>query len=186
MPVIEAHLIMGYGTDDKARLGRALTAAVQSVIPANPDAITVILHDLPATDYFRGGAARKPAPALPDPAQTVRAFLAAMEARDLVAAEAFLAAGFTMTFPGGVKMATLPELVAWAKPRYRFVRKSYEAFEAVPGQPAIVWCFGTLSGEWPDGAAFDGIRFVDRFEVTGGRLSRQDVWNDIAEIKGQA
>lgn len=185
MPVIEAHLISGYDAEEKARLGRALTNAVQTVIPAAPEAITVILHDLPATDYFRGGEARNPAPALPDPAEAVRAFLTAMEARDLAAAERFLAPGFNMTFPGGVRMGALAELVAWAKPRYRFVRKSYEAFETVPGQPAIVWCHGTLSGEWPDGAAFDGIRFVDRFEVTGGRVSRQDVWNDIAEIKGQ-
>lgn len=186
MPVVEAHLISGYDAGEKARLGRALTAAVQSVIPAAPEAITVILHDLPATDYFRGAETRSPAPALPDPAAIVRAFLAAMEARDLAAAGGVLADGFTMTFPGNMRMTTLAELVAWAKPRYRFVRKSYEAFEAVPGQPAIVWCFGTLSGEWPDGAAFDGIRFVDRFEVTGGLLSRQDVWNDIAEIRGQA
>mgnify|MGYP005842357397 CR=1 FL=1 len=185
MPVIEAHLVTGYHATEKTRLGRALTAAVQSVIPAAPEVITVILHDLPVEDYYRGGETRTPAPALPDPAETVRAFLAAMEARDLAAAAAFLAEGFAMTFPGGVRMATLDELVAWAAPRYRFVRKSYEAFETVPGQPAIVWCHGTLSGEWPDGAAFDGIRFVDRFEVTGGLLSRQDVWNDIAECKGQ-
>lgn len=185
MPVIEAHLISGYDAEAKARLGRALTGAVQSVIPATPEAITVILHDLPATDYYRGGAARSPAPALPDPAATVRAFLAAMEARDLAAAEAYLAPGFRMTFPGGVRMGALAELVAWARPRYRFVRKSYEAFETVSGQPAIVWCHGTLAGEWPDGTAFEGIRFVDRFEVAGGKLSRQDVWNDIAEIKGR-
>lgn len=185
MPVIEAHLISGYDAEAKGRLGRALTAAVQTVIPAAPEAITVILHDLPATDYYRGGATRSPAPALPDPAATVRAFLAAMEARDLAAAEGFLAPGFRMTFPGGVRMGALAELVAWARPRYRFVRKSYEAFETVPGQPAIVWCHGALAGEWPDGAAFEGIRFVDRFEVTEGKLSRQDVWNDIAEIKGR-
>jgi phenylpyruvate tautomerase PptA (4-oxalocrotonate tautomerase family) len=185
MPVIEAHLVSGYGAAEKARLGRALTAAVQSVIPAAPELITIILHDLPTEDYYRGGTTRTPAPALPDPAETVRAFLKAMEARDLAAAEAFLAEGFAMTFPGGVKMTTLPALVAWAKPRYRFVRKRYEAFETVPGQPAIVWCHGALAGEWPDGAAFEGIRFVDRFEVTRGALSRQDVWNDIAEIKGQ-
>lgn len=186
MPVIEAHLITGYGTDDKARLGRALTAAVQSVIPAHPDAITVILHDLQVEDYYRGGTPRTPAPALPDPAEIVRAFLAAMEARDLASATGWLAEGFTMTFPGAISMTTLPELIDWARPRYQSVRKTYQGFEVVPGSPAIVWCFGTLAGVWNDGNAFDGIRFVDRFEVAGGRLIRQDVWNDIAEIRGQA
>ena len=186
MPVIEVHLITGYGPDEKARLGRALTAAVQSVIPADPEAITVILHDLPVHDYYRGGTIRTPAPAMPDPAAIVRAYLAAMEARDLASASGWLAEGFSMTFPGGVTMSTLPELIAWARPRYQAVRKSYQGFDVVPGSPAIVWCHGTLAGTWLDGTAFEGIRFVDRFEVVAGQLTRQDVWNDIAEIKGQA
>ena len=46
----------------------------------------------------------------------------------------------------------------------------------------IVYCFGTLNGEWPDGQAFSGIRFIDRFEITQGRITRQQVWNDIAEV----
>ncbi len=33
--------------------------------------------------------------------------------------------------------------------------------------------------------AFEGIRFIDRFEVTAGKITRQDVWNDIAEVKAQ-
>ena len=41
-----------------------------------------------------------------------------------------------------------------------------------------------VSGIMPDGTPFEGIRFIDRFEVTEGLLTRQDVWNDIAEIKG--
>jgi len=28
---------------------------------------------------------------------------------------------------------------------------------------------------------FEGIRFIDRFESRGGRFTRQDVWNDLAE-----
>ncbi len=47
---------------------------------------------------------------------------------------------------------------------------------------ASVYCFGTLGGEWPDGTAFDGIRFIDRFELQGGLITRQDVWNDMAEV----
>jgi len=118
------------------------------------------------------------------PAASVRAYLAAMEARDLEAARSRLAPGFAMTFPGGVRFETLEELVAWAGPRYRFVTKTFERVETVPGTPAVVWCVGTLAGEWPDGTAFEGIRFVDRFEVAGGLLLRQDVWNDLAEVRG--
>jgi hypothetical protein len=38
---------------------------------------------------------------------------------------------------------------------------------------------------WLDGTAFSGIRFIDRFEVAGGLIRRQDVWNDLAEVAGQ-
>jgi hypothetical protein len=41
-------------------------------------------------------------------------------------------------------------------------------------------CHGTLSGEWPDGSAFSDIRFLDRFELRSGKLTRQQVWNDLA------
>ncbi|MGB1034547.1 MAG: 4-oxalocrotonate tautomerase, partial [Primorskyibacter sp.] len=46
-----------------------------------------------------------------------------------------------------------------------------------------VYCRGTLSGEWPDGTAFDAIRFIDRFEIVGDKITKQDVWNDIAETR---
>lgn len=100
-----------------------------------------------------------------------------MERRDLTAAAALLAPGFTMTFPGGVTMTALEDLVAWSAQRYRFVRKTYAAFDEAPG---VVHCHGTLSGEWNDGTPFSGIRFIDRFELKDGKLIQQDVWNDMA------
>ena len=115
----------------------------------------------------------------------MRNYLTAMEAREIDTARALLAPGFSMTFPGTAPMTTLEELIEWAKPRYNFVTKTYEGFEALqsPQDAAVVYCRGTLSGEWPDGTPFSGIRFIDRFEVVDGRLTRQDVWNDIAEAK---
>jgi ketosteroid isomerase-like protein len=118
----------------------------------------------------------------------VRHFLGAMEARDLAAARAMLAPGFAMTFPGGARFATLEELIAWARPRYQWVRKRYERFDEAPGADAeerIVYCYGTLHGVWPDGTAFEGIRFIDRFAVRGGLLADQLVWNDLAEIQAR-
>jgi hypothetical protein len=111
---------------------------------------------------------------------TVRAYLAAMETRDLPAAQSYLADGFHMTFPGDVRMTTLAELVAWSKPRYRFVKKTYDRFDAMPG---LCYCFGTLYGEWLDGTEFSGIRFIDRFELVDDKIARQDVWNDMAEMR---
>ena len=186
MPVVEVHLIAGYDDEAKRRLGAALTDAVRSVVPATLEGTTVLMHEMTPSGYMRGRTARDPAPALPDPAATVRAFLETMERRDLDAARGFLAEGFEMTFPGGVTMHRLEELVAWSKPRYARVAKSYERFEVAPGPEAtVVWCFGTLHGEWLDGTAFDGIRFVDRFELVGGKLTRQDVWNDMGEVRSR-
>lgn len=188
MPIVELHLLKGYGAEEKRRLHEALTSAVRLVVPAGPDAITVMIHEMATENYSRGGTHRSGAPALPDPVDIVRRFLSAMEARELDKAESMLAAGFSMRFPGTKPMSTLSELLEWARPRYRFVRKTYEGFDALQGSDsaAIVYCRGSLSGEWPDGTAFGGIRFMDRFEVEAGRITRQDVWNDIAEVRAQA
>ena len=113
----------------------------------------------------------------------VQAYLVAMEARDLALAEAMLAPGFTMQFPGPVTFTRLSDLIEWAKPRYRFVKKVYQGFdEASAGDAAVVYCYGTLAGEWPNGIAFAEIRFIDRFTVAGGKLVDQMVWNDLAEV----
>jgi 4-oxalocrotonate tautomerase family enzyme len=185
MPIIEAHILEGYSPEDKARLGRGLTDATRLVVPATAEALTVIFHEMPSDNYMRGGQSRTPAPALPDPCAVVRAYLDAMQERDLDGASAMLGAGFTMTFPGAEPMTTLAELIAWSKPRYNFVRKTFDSIEAFQnGDVAVVYTRGTLAGEWPDGSPFAGIRFIDRFELSGGKITRQDVWNDIAEVKG--
>jgi 4-oxalocrotonate tautomerase family enzyme len=184
MPVVEIHLLEGYAAADKARLGRALTDAVAGIVPAAPEAITVMIHELPASDYYRGGERRTPAAALPDPTQTVRAYLDAMEARDLDTAQSFLGEGFTMIFPGAAPMKKLQELVDWSRPRYHYVRKTYTAFEVTQaGAAQVVYARGTLQGEWPDGTVFGGVRFIDRFELTDGKITRQEVWNDLGEVR---
>ena len=81
-------------------------------------------------------------------------------------------------------MRTLEELIAWSKPRYRGIGKTFDGFsEAFTATQTIVVCNGTLHGEWPDGTAFEGIRFVDRFTVAGGKITSQMVWNDLAEMR---
>ncbi len=64
------------------------------------------------------------------------------------------------------------------------MKKTIEATEAFPvKEGSVVYIRGTLHGEWPDGEAFSGIRFVDRLEIAGGKILKQDVWNDIAEVR---
>lgn len=121
-----------------------------------------------------------------DPAEAlVRRFLAALEARDLPAAKACLAPGLRMVFPATGEMADLTEVLAWAAPRYQRVGKRLDGFDVLhEGEATIVYCRGTLHGLWPDGQPFEGIRFIDRFEIRDGLITRQDVWNDLAEHKG--
>ncbi len=184
MPIVEIHILEGYGPSEKKRLGHAVSDAVRSVVPAPPEAVIVMTHEMNPDNYVRGGETRAGAPALPDAVQAVRDFLSAMEARDLAKAETFLGAGFRMQFPGAQPMNTLPQLVEWAKPRYRFVKKTYERFDqAMSKEGPVVYCYGTLNGEWPDGTPFDGIRFIDRFQFSEGLIVCQDVWNDIAEVR---
>ena len=184
MPVVIVHLIEGYDAVARERLGHAITDAVRLVVPAPPEAVTVICQEAAADGYMRGRERRVPAPARPDPERTVRDYLGAMERRDLDAARAYLTTDFEMVFPGGARFTAPEEVVAWARGRYRAIAKTYERFDVhMRGDRAVVWCDGTLHGEWPDGSAFEGIRFVDRFEIDGARIARQEVWNDLAEAR---
>jgi len=51
------------------------------------------------------------------------------------------------------------------------------------GDASVVYCRGTLQGQYHDESRFEGIRFIDRFEVIGGKIIKQDVWNDMAEVR---
>lgn len=120
------------------------------------------------------------APAAPGPnARLALDFLDAMGARRLEEATAMTVPGFEMVFPGGRAFTDWPALLAWAAPRYRRIEKVIERVEEAPG---AVYISGSLQGERPDGTPFAGIRFIDRFEVAGGRILRQEVWNDLGEL----
>ena len=110
-------------------------------------------------------------------------FLRAMERRDLDAARVHLAPDFAMCFPGGHAMTRLEQLVERSALRYRHVAKDFETLDACDADGrTVVYCAGRLRGEWVDGTAFSGIRFIDRFELRDGRIVRQDVWNDMAAV----
>lgn len=185
MPIVRVTLIEGYGEAVRGDLADALTRAVRGAIDAPPDGITVVLDEVPAANYRRGGRPRVPGPPRPRPRELALAYLGAMERRDLEAAGELLAPGFAMTFPGGRRFERPEDLVAWARGRYRTARKTIERVEEVPGLDEVaVWCSGTLFGEWADGTPFEGVRFVDRLSVRDGRLASQEVWNDLAEARG--
>jgi len=182
MPVVTVTLIEGYDDATRQAMARRLTDAVRATINAPLDGVTVIINEVAPTGYMRGRQSRTPGPAPTPPAELAVRFLRAMEARDLETAGSLAVEGFEMTFPGGVVMTRLEDLVAWSKDRYRDVVKTFERIDEAPDQDGVaVYCQGTLSGKWLDGAEFAGIRFVDRFTVRAGRIVDQKVWNDMGE-----
>lgn len=184
MPVIETTLIEGYDDETKARLSLALHNAARSVIAAPADGVTVVLREVPPANYRRGGTTKTPGPPLPDAEEIVRTFLARLEARNLGGAKALVAEDFEMIFPGGNRFTRFEDLIAWAKPRYAWVKKTHERFDVAPSEDGVaVTCFGTLFGEGTDGQPFEGIRYADWFLVVDGKIARQRVWNDMAEAR---
>lgn len=187
MPVVTITLIEGYDEETRRTLSRRLTDAVCATIAAPLDGITVIVNEVAAAGYMRGRQARVPGAPLPGAAELVRAYLDAVEAGEFDAARAMLAEGFTMVFPGDVEMRTPEELAAWSKGRYRNAHKTYDRIDEGAGEDGVaVYAFGTLSGAWPDGTTFDGVRFIDRFTVADGKIVDQRVWNDLAEAAVRA
>ena len=116
----------------------------------------------------------------------VRAYLAAMEARDAETARGLVSPEAEMIFPGGRRPASVENIFVNSGTRYRRIGKHIEGCDVTPhpsgaAGDAVVYCHGTLHGLWPDGEPFDGIRFVDRFEIEGNRIKSQWVWNDAGE-----
>jgi hypothetical protein len=116
------------------------------------------------------------------PETVVRTFLSALEQRDTAAAGRFLATDAKIVFPGGVSRRSVDEIVAGSAAKYQKVGKTIERIDVLPDEDgtSIAYCFGTLHGRWVDGTPFEGIRFIDRFEMRDGKIVRHDVWNDGA------
>jgi len=184
VPIINVTLIEGYSDHARLRLSQRLTTSTLSVIKAPADLVTVVVNEVAPANYVRGGINRTPGPAEPVAGEIVKSYLKAMEQRDLSAASEYLGKEFVMTFPGGVSFTTLQQLVEWSKTRYSSIAKSYDQFdESYTESGTIVYCYGTLHGEWLDGSEFDGIRFIDRFDICDGLIQSQQVWNDLAETR---
>jgi hypothetical protein len=119
-----------------------------------------------------------------DPAALVDEYLRLLMIPDPAAAARFVAPGLEIRFTGGRRMAAPAECAAFNASRYRWVKKRVERTETVNGGTdavTVVYSLGTLYGEWPDGTAFEGNRYVDRYVVSHGRIAQMDVWNDSAE-----
>ena len=108
-------------------------------------------------------------------------FLTLFAERRYAEANAYLAPGCRMLFPGGVVFTDCTDLPKRAGALYRWVKKDFERIdEFATAEGAIVYNYGSLRGEWADGTPFAGIRYIDRFLIRDGRVVDQKVWNDLA------
>jgi hypothetical protein len=118
----------------------------------------------------------------------VNEFLRLIMLPDPVAASRFTAPGMTILFTGGRAMDAPADCTKFNASRYKWVKKRIERTETVIAganaaapDETVVYSLGTLYGEWPDGTPFEGNRYVDRYVLKNGLITRMDVWNDSAE-----
>ncbi len=121
-------------------------------------------------------------------ADIVNEFLRLIMIPDPVAASQYTAADMQILFTGKRAMREPAECTKFNASRYKWVKKRIERTETVLFNPdadkagdTVVYSLGTLYGEWPDGTAFEGNRYVDRYVVRDSLITHMDVWNDSAE-----
>jgi ketosteroid isomerase-like protein len=115
-------------------------------------------------------------------AQLVKRFLRTMEERDLATAEAMMAPGAEIIFPGGKNFSSQREMVEASRGRYQWVKKSFDWMDVYQADDSqVVYVLGTLHGVNRHGVPFSDVRYIDRFVIKNGRIARQEVWNDLAE-----
>ncbi len=120
-----------------------------------------------------------------DPASLVEEFLRIHMIPDPERARQYMVKDVRITFTGGRRFPEPRDCTAFNKKRYKWVKKKFERTDVcpVPGSDeTIVYQIGTLYGEWPDGAPFEGNRYVDRYVGRDGMLLQRDGWNDSAEL----
>lgn len=119
---------------------------------------------------------------LPEEARIVRDYLEASMIPDPDRAATYVSDKVVITFTGGREYDHPSGPAAFNAMRYKWVKKDMRQFDVAQGaEGTVVYSTGYLYGEWPDGTAFEGNRYVDRFVVEDGLIVKMDVWNDSAE-----
>lgn len=112
----------------------------------------------------------------------VSRFLRLVEKRDLTAASEYLAPDAEIVFPGGRRFGDLQSQVESSRDRFQKLTKTFEEFDVVTsGAHLVVYVMGYLSGQDASGLPFGEVRYVDRFVMKEGLISKHWVWNDLAE-----
>lgn len=84
-----------------------------------------------------------------------------------------------ITLPGAqFSGPTAPEeFLAHLEPRYEWAAKEYDRW--IETDETVV-SIGRLYGIDIEGAEFGDVRYVDVYEVTDGKISQLDIYNDLA------
>ena len=115
-------------------------------------------------------------------ADIVRLYLEASMRPDPELAATYVAYDVVITFTGGKVFDHPSGPASINQHRYAWVKKQLSHFdECRTSDGIVVYSLGTLYGEWPDGEAFEGNRYIDRFLVRNEKIVTMDVWNDSAE-----
>ncbi len=123
-----------------------------------------------------------PLESLSKEADIVRHYLDASMKPDPDLAATYVADDVVITFTGGKVFNHPSGPTSINKNRYAWVKKRLGRFDVCHAEDGIVvYSLGTLYGEWPDGEAFEGNRYIDRFLIRNGKIATMDVWNDSAE-----
>jgi ketosteroid isomerase-like protein len=119
---------------------------------------------------------------LPADAKIVRDYLDASMKPDPEKAATYVSEDVVITFTGGRRFDHPSGPTRFNAMRYKWVKKKMDRFDVSESETGtVVYSVGTLYGEWPDGTPFEGNRYIDRFEVENGKITKMDVWNDSAE-----
>ncbi len=115
--------------------------------------------------------------------EIVKTFLHTMEARDLESAQAMMSDKAVIVFPNNKTFASQHEMVANAKGRYQWVKKTFDTIDHFTRDDGaeVVYIMGTLYGVNMQDVPFEGIRYIDRFVVKANKIIEQSVWNDLVE-----
>lgn len=114
--------------------------------------------------------------------QLIGRFIQAVNDHDAPRAQACLAPGARLVFPGPTEFHQVADFLEWSGPRYEKALYTYGQMELVAGADrAVVYAQGVVSGVFADGVGFEGVRYVDRFEIVEGLIVSKEVWSDMGD-----
>jgi hypothetical protein len=117
----------------------------------------------------------------------VRAFILAVNERNVEAARAATGPGLKMTFPGNTVMHSIDEFFTWVAGRSPKSAYLYDTVDVLEDRDALVaYASGSVVGETVSGLSFSGVRVIDKFVIRNGKVVEKEAWSDMADFMRRA